>query len=174
MKLFRPNLLLKNFAYAALLLSTAAALYLLAARYPLQSDITQNAINSLEPSSVEILRQLQGPVKLAVFSTEQDAKQGDIRKLIRQFVALYQRYKPDIALEFIDPKTHPDEVRRAEIQANGEMVVEYNGRREHLTMLNEQALSSALLNLAHRKEQLLMYVGGHGERRLDGPANYDL
>jgi ABC-type uncharacterized transport system involved in gliding motility auxiliary subunit len=174
MKLPRPNLLLKNIAYFALLLAAAVALYLLAVRYPLQYDATQNERNSLEPSSVEILRQIHGPVRLSVFSTEQDVQQGDIRKLIRQFVALYQRYKPDIALEFIDPQTHPDEVHRAEIQSNGEMVVEYDGRREHLTMLNEQALSSALLNLAHRKEQLVMYVSNHGERKLDGKANYDL
>lgn len=174
MKLPRPNLLLKNIAFAALLLLAAAGLYLLAALHPLQTDITQNALNSLEPGSVEILRQMHGPVKLTVYSTEQDAKQGDMRKLIRQFVALYQRYKPDITLDFIDPVQYPDAVRRAEIQANGEMVVEYDGRREHLTMLNEQALTSALLNLAHRTAQLVMYVGGHGERKLDGKANYDL
>lgn len=174
MKLPRPNLQLKNIVYAALLLAAAVALYLLAARHPLQYDATQNSRNSLESSSVGILHQLHGPVKLTVFSTEQDVQQGDIRKLIREFVMMYQRYKPDIELEFIDPKTHPDEVRRAEIQANGEIVVEYDGRREHLTMLNEQAFSSALLNLAHRKDQLLMYVGGHGERKLDGKANYDL
>jgi ABC-type uncharacterized transport system involved in gliding motility auxiliary subunit len=174
MKLPRPNLLLKNIAFAALLLLAAGGLYRLAALHPLQTDFTQNALNSLEPSSVEILQQLHGPVKLTVYSTEQDVQRGDIRKLIRQFVALYQRYKPDITLEFIDPAQHPDAVRRAEIQANGEMVVEYAGRREHLTMLNEQALTSALLNLAHRSEQLVMYVGGHGERKLDGKANYDL
>jgi len=174
MKLPQPNLPLKNLAFTALLLIAAVALYHLAALHPLQLDVTQNARNSLEQGSVEVLRQLQGPVKISVFSTEQDAKQGDIRKLIRDFVSLYQRYKPDIALEFIDPATHPDEVRRAEIQANGEMVVEYEGHREHLTMLNEQALTSALLNLAHRREQLVMYVGGHGERKLDGVANYDL
>jgi ABC-type uncharacterized transport system involved in gliding motility auxiliary subunit len=174
MKFPPPNLLLRNIAYTALLLAAAIALYLLAARCPLQRDITQNASNSLGPGSLQVLQRLQGPVHLSVFSAEQDAKEGDIRKLVRQFVALYQRYKPDITLSFLDPAQHPDEARKAEIQANGEMVVEYEGRREHLTMLNEQALTSALLNLAHRQEQLMMYVTGHGERKLDGPANYDL
>ncbi len=174
MKLPRINLLLKNIAYAASLLAAAAALYWLAAHFPLQRDLTQNAINSLEPVSVKALQQLPGPVHVLVFSPERDAQQGDTRKLIRQFIGLYQRYKRDITLDFMDPVQHPEEARRAEIQANGEMVVEYEGRREHLSMLNEQAFTGALLNLAHRQEQLVMYVDGHGERKLDGIANFDL
>ena len=54
------------------------------------------------------------------------------------------------------------------------MLVEYGGRREHLTLLSEQALTSALLRLAHGKAQLLMYVDGHGERKLEGVANHEL
>lgn len=174
MKLPQARLLLKNLAFVALLLATCVALYLLAARHPLQRDVTQNASNSLEPNSVQVLQQLHGPVTLTVYATEQNAKQGDIHKLVRNFVALYQRYKPDIALSFVDPVQHPDAVRKADIRNNGEMVVKYGGRREHLTMLNEQALTSALLNLAHRREQLVMYLDGHGERKLEGNANFDL
>lgn len=168
------GLLLKNLAFTVLLLAAAVLLYHLAARHPLQRDVTHNAINSLEPNSVQVLQQLQGPVQLTVYATGQDARQGDLHKLVRNFVSLYQRYKPDITLEFVDPAQHPEEVRKADIQNNGEMVVEYAGRREHLTMLNEQALTSALLSLAHRKEQLVMFLTGHGERKLDGNANFDL
>jgi ABC-type uncharacterized transport system involved in gliding motility auxiliary subunit len=165
---------LTNLAFALVLLAAAVVLYLLAARSPFQQDITWNASSSLEPGSIQTLQQLHGPVKLTVFSTEQDVQHGDLRRLIRQFVALYQRYKPDISLSFVDPVKHPDEARRADIQNNGEMVVEYQGRRKHLTRLNEQSLTGALLSLAHRQDQLIMYVTNHGERRLDGQANYDL
>jgi len=168
------KLLVKNFAFAALLLAAAVTLYQLAARHPLQWDITQSASNSLEASSMDVLKQLHGEVKLTVYTSGQDAKIGDIRKLVREFVSLYQRYKPDITLSFIDPVQQPDEARKAEIRTTGEMIVEYDGRREHLTVLSEQALTSALLRLAHRREQLLMYLDGHGERKLEGAANHDL
>lgn len=168
------RLLLKNLAFAALLVMAAVALYLLAARHPLQVDLTQSASNSLEDGSVAVLRQMPGEIRLTVFSTREDAEMGDIRKLIRNFVALYQRYKPDIALDFVDPTKHPDEARKAGIQANGEMRVEYAGRSEHLTLLNEPSLTGALLRLAHGKDKLLMYLDGHGERKLDGIANHDL
>lgn len=165
---------LKNILFALLLIAAAAALYALAARQPWQRDITQNANNSLEDSSVAVLKQMPDKIQLTVFSTQLDANAGDIRKLIRNFVALYQRYKPDITLTFIDPTKQPDEARKADIRANGEMVAEYGGRKEHLTQLSEQSLTSALLRLAHSPNKLLMYLDGHGERKLDGIANDDL
>ncbi len=174
MKIARYGFWLGNVAHTSLLLAGVFCLYWLGACYPLQTDVTRDTLNSLEPGSTQVLQQMHGPVHLSVFSTEQDARLGDVRKLIRQFVALYQRTKPDITLSFIDPVKHPDEARNADIRANGEMVIEYEGRREHLTTLNEQALTSALLKLAHGQEQLVMYVTGHGERKLDGPANHDL
>ena len=172
MKRFLP--LLIRIVSLLLVLAAAGALFQLAARYPAQRDVTQNALNSLEPGSVDALALLKGPVKITVYATEKDAQLGDIRKLIREFIALYQRYKPDLSLSFVDPVKDADAMRKASIKGNGEMVVEYGGRSEHITTLNEQTLSSALLRLAHNKDQLLMYLGGHGERKLDGPANHDL
>lgn len=165
---------LRNFLFVLLLSCIATGLGYLASRYPVQRDITLNASNSLEPGSVEVLKQLTGPVNITVYATEQDARLGDIRKIIRNFMSLYQRYKPDIKLVFIDPEKEPDLTRAARIQLNGEMVVEYAGRSEHLTQLNEQILTGTLLRMAHSSEQSVMYLDGHGERKLDGIANHDL
>ena len=174
MKFPLPNLLIKNIASTLLLLTAMTVVYQLAARYPWQWDFTQSASNSLDTSSVEVLKQLPGEIKLTVYATGQDAKLGDMRALIRDFVSLYQRYKPDITLTFIDPVKNPEQARKIHFQVNGEMLVEYAGRIEHLTLLNEQVLTSALLRLAHSKNQLLMYLDGHGERKLEGIANHDL
>ena len=165
---------LKHLAFVIALLVVTVGLYQLTARFPAHWDVTQNALNSLEPGSVDAIHHLEGPLNITVYATEQDAKQGDVRKLVREFIALYQRYKSDITLTFVDPLKEPEAVRKSGIRGNGEMVVEYGGRREHLTTLNEQTLTSALLRLAHGKEQMLMYVSGHGERKLDGAANHDL
>ncbi len=166
--------LLKRIVSLLLVLAAVGALFQLAARYPAQWDVTQNALNSLEPGSVDALALLQGPVQITVYVGERDARLGDIRKLIREFVALYQRYKQDISLTFVDPVKDAEAMRKVAVSGNGEMVVEYAGRTEHISTLNEQTLSSALLRLAHSKEQLLMHISGHGERKLDGIANHDL
>lgn len=165
---------LHNLLFVLLLISAASGLGYLATRHHIQRDITFNASNSLEPVSVEVLSQLSGPVNVTVYATEQDARLGDIRKIIREFLSLYQRYKPDIKLTFVDPSKEADKARAARVQLNGEMVVEYAGRSEHLTQLNEPILTSTLLRLAHSRNQTVMYLDGHGERKLDGIANFDL
>ncbi|HCI12750.1 MAG TPA: ABC transporter [Gallionellaceae bacterium] len=174
MRKFFSSLSLRNVLFVLLLIAVASGASHLASRYKLQRDITLNASNSLEPGSVTVLKQMTGPVTIVVYATEHDARLGDIRKLIREFVSLYQRYKPDLKLAFIDPEKEPEMARAASIQLNGEMVVSYAGRSEHLTQLNEQVLTATLLRLAHTRDQTVMYLDGHGERKLDGAANHDL
>jgi len=171
---FHINPTLRNLLFVLLLLGAASGLGYLAMRHHIQRDVTYNASNSLEPGSVEVLRQLSGPVTITVYATEQDARLGDIRKIIRDFLSLYQRYKPDIQLVFIDPEKETEKARAAQIRFNGEMVIEYAGRSEHLTQINEQIVTSTLLRLAHTRDQTVMYLDGHGERKLDGIANFDL
>lgn len=160
--------------FLLILLAAVSGLYQLAARFPVQWDATRNALNSLSSASAQVLAQLEGPLTITVYATNLDAQQGDVRKLVGEFIALYQRYKPDIHLVFVDPVKQPEATRQSGIRGNGEMVVEFGGRREHLSTLNEQTLTSALLRLAHGKEQMLLYLSGHGERKLDGTANHDL
>ncbi len=168
------SITLRNLLFVALLLATAMGLGYAVSRHPLQRDLTFNASNSLEPASISVLKQLSGPVNITVYATMQDPRLGDIRKIIREFLSLYQREKPDLKLVFIDPEKEPEKTREARIQLNGELVVEYAGRSEHLTQINEQTLTSALLRLAHTRSQTVMYLDGHGERKLDGRANHEL
>lgn len=165
---------LRNLLFVLLLLGVASGLAYLGTQYTVQRDVTFNTSNSLEPGSIEVLKQLNGPVNITVYATLQDARLGDIRKIIRNFISLYQRYKPDINLIFIDPEKEADKARDAHIQLNGEMIIEYAGRSEHLTKINEQTITSTLLRLAHNRNQTVLYLDGHGERKLDGIANYDL
>ncbi|MGB7597326.1 MAG: GldG family protein [Gallionella sp.] len=165
---------LRNLLFVVVLIGGATGLGYLASLHHVQRDVTYNSINSLGPDSIGVLQQMDGPVNITVYATEQDARLGDIRKIIRDFVSLYQRYKPDIKLVFVDPSKDTEKARAAQVRFNGEMVIEYDGRSEHLTKINEQTLTSTLLRLAHTRGQTLMYLAGHGEPRLDGIANFDL
>ncbi len=171
---FRSSPLLRNALFVLLLIFAATGIGYLASRYHIQFDITANAINSLDPASLEVVEQMHEPVNITVYATEHDVRLGDIRKIIGDFISLYQRYKPDIRLEFIDPTVDEERTRAAGIQLNGEMVIEYAGRNEHLLQINEQTVTSTLLRLAHARDQKVMYLDGHGERKLDGVANHDL
>jgi len=142
--------------------------------HPLARDITQNARHSLSPASREVLRQLSGPVTITAYASLQDAELGDIRKIIHDFLEPYRNAKPDLGLSFVDPAEQPQQARKAGIQTNGELVITYRKRSEHLTALNEQALTNALLRLARNRQVRLGYLDGHGERKLNSGAPHDL
>jgi len=168
------RLLIQNSLFVLLLLLLVGLLGYLGREYNVQWDISQNGRNTLNQASAEILQKMDGPVTVTVYVTVQDARLGDIRKIISEFLRLYQRIKPDFTFTFIDPTEHPKVTQEAGIKVNGEMVVTFNGRSEHLTIVNEQVFTNLLIRLVRSGEKLVMGLSGHGERRLDGRANHDL
>lgn len=168
------RLLIQNGLFILLLLLLVGLLGYLGREYNVQWDISQNGRNTLNQASAEILQKMDGPVTVTVYVTDQDARLGDIRNIISEFLRLYQRIKPDFTFTFIDPTEHPKVTQEAGIKVNGEMVVTFNGRSEHLTIVNEQVFTNLLIRLVRSGEKLVMGLSGHGERRLDGRANHDL
>ena len=137
-RLLHYSLQIKNVGYSLLLFGAAIALYSLFVFFPLHYDTTRNASNSLSASSIDTLKQLHGAVRITMYANSKDAELGDIEQLVRDFIGLYQRYKSDITLAFVDPVKDAEAMRKAQIRSSREMVVEYGGRNEHLTLLNEQ------------------------------------
>jgi ABC-type uncharacterized transport system involved in gliding motility auxiliary subunit len=169
----RSQLLVQNGIFVVLLIALVALLAFLAQEYRAERDVTQNARNTLSQPARDALVKLTGPIKVTAFATRQDVR-GDARKLIRDFLAPYQRLKPDLSVTFVDPREEPKLAQAAGIRVNGESVLEYNQRSEHLTDYSEQSFINALVRLARSSERLVMALEGHGERRLNGIANHDL
>lgn len=170
----RLHRLVRNSVFAILLILLPALLGYMAWETRVQWDVSQNERNSLSQASVEVLEKIDGPLTVTVYATSQDAQLGNVSGIIRDFLSPYQRSKPDFNVTFIDPAEQPKLAQLAGVQLNGEMVVEFNGKREHLTTFNEEALTNLLMRLARPKEKRVMALSGHGERKLDGIASRDL
>lgn len=168
----RRALRLQNIVFVLLLLSAVGLLAWLSTRYSYQADWTEGARRSLSDASVQVLAEVEGPVKITAFAREQ----RDLRQAIADIVARYQRYKDDITLEFVDPDAEPGRVRASGVTADGEVLVDYAGRQERLKPyeLNEQDITNALQRLLRAGERWLVFLAGHGERRPLGEANHDL
>ena len=82
-------------------------------------------------------------------------------------VGRYKRVKPDISLEFVDPVRDPAKVKEYNIDARGEVVIEYQGRREILRAISESAVTGALQRLMDAREHYVVFLEGHGERTLN-------
>lgn len=164
----------QNGIFVVLVLALAGLLTTIAQRHAVQWDLTASGRNSLSPASVDVLRKLDGPVTITAYATPQDPRLGDLRKHIGDFIARYQRAKPDVKLVFVDPREQPRAAARAGVQVNGEMVVEYAERSERLGILSELDFTNLLIRLSRPGERVVMSLDGHGERSLVNGANHDL
>ncbi|MFA7318673.1 MAG: GldG family protein [Sulfuricella sp.] len=160
--------------YVLLLLSIVSVAGVFSQRHDWQWDATQNGRHTLSQASRNVLREMPGRVSVTAYATLQDARLGDLRRPIRDFVARYQGLKSDLELNFIDPVAQPELARMAGVRVNGELVLRYGERSEHLTTLNEQDFTNTLMRLVRGHERLVLGVSGHGERRLDGGAPHEL
>ena len=166
----RTRLLVQNGIFVVLLVALAALIAFFAREYRAEYDLTQSSRNTLSQQTRDVLAKLGGPVKVTVFAT----RQVDVRKPVQEFLAPYQRAKPDFTVTLVDPREEPKLAQAAGIRADGESVIEYNQKSEHLTEYNEQAIVNLLTRLARSGERLALALEGHGERRLTGVANHDL
>ena len=156
--------------FVALLLLTAVLLSAVTRIYHTGWDVTLNGRNSLSAGSIAQLKKLKEPVEVIVYAGA-DSRIGDSVKL---FFVPYQRLKLNLTLRFIDPDEQPTLARMAGIQQAGEAIVRFGKRSERLDSYNEATFMNLLLRLARDTERLVMYLDGHGERKLDGTANHDL
>jgi len=160
--------------FAALLVAAAGLAVYVTKDSRWQWDLTLSQRNTLSQGTRDVLTKMQGPVTVTAYATRQDPNLGNLHQLIHDFIAPYQRVKPDLTLSFVDPREQPKQAAAANVRSNGELVIEYGARSEHLTELNEQTMANLLQRLARSQERLVMYVDGHGEPKLDGNANFDL
>jgi ABC-type uncharacterized transport system involved in gliding motility auxiliary subunit len=168
------QLLAQSGLFAALLIAAAVLAIFLVKDNRLQWDLTQSQRNTLSEGTRDVLTKMQGPITVTAYATRQDPTLGNLQQLVHDFIVPYQRVKPDLSLTFVDPREQPKRTAEANIRSNGELVVEYGSRAEHLTELNEQSMANLLQRLARSQERIIMYVDGHGEPKLDGNANFDL
>ncbi len=168
----RRLLRLQSWTFVVLFLTVIGLLAWLSTRYNYQADWTASGRHTLSEASATLLEKLDGPVTITSFSRPDDI--SGLRKRTTELVSRYQRLKPDIQLNFVDPDEAPEQVREQGITLDGELVIAYQGRKENLKNIGEQALTNALQRMLRSGERRVVFLGGHGERRIDGQANFDL
>jgi ABC-type uncharacterized transport system involved in gliding motility auxiliary subunit len=169
----RWQLAVHDGVFAVLVIALAALLAWVAREYRIEHDLTRTHRNTVSAPTLDVLKQLDGPITVTAYAMASDARGDSVHRQIQQFLRPYQRAKPDIALTLVDPREQPKAAAAAGVRSPVEMLVDYKGRTERLTEFNEQAFANALMRLARGSERLVMWLDGHGERRLTGAANHD-
>jgi ABC-type uncharacterized transport system involved in gliding motility auxiliary subunit len=172
----RAQLLAQGGLYTVLLLTLVMLLAWVALEYRGQWDVTANARNTLSQGTQDTLKQFDGAVNITAYAMLKDGQGNDVHKLLREKLQPWQRIKPDLALDTVDPRDDPKRANAAGLRSPNEMVIEHKGRTEHLPLeqLNEQNLLNALIRLSRTSVSVIYWLDGHGERKLDGIGNHDL
>lgn len=160
---------LQNTIFMVLLITIIGLIAWLSTHYKMQADWTINNRHTLSQASQKVLAELTQPIKITAYV----GKNSEVRVAITELIARYQRQADNINLHFVDPVYAPDEVRQQGIQGEGEILIHYQDRTEHLRFLSEQDLTSALQRLM-RPARLAVFLEGHGERLPTHFENHDL
>jgi hypothetical protein len=154
---------------------TALAAYL-ALQYRYEKDVTRAARNTLSAATLGALQQMQGPLRVTAYALRQDASGSNVHRMLEERVRNYQRAKRDLELRLVDPREQPKVAAEAGLRTPNALVIEYQRRSEQIALsdFNEQNFANALLRLLRGANSLVLWMDGHGERKLDGVANHDL
>lgn len=170
----RLRSLANHWLFVVLVVAATGLIAHLAREYRIEYDLTRSHRNTLSPATLEVLKRLEGPLAVTAYALARDARGEHVHRRIEEFLRPYQRAKPDLTVTFVDPREQPKAAAEAGVRAPIELVLTYQQRTERLAEFNEQALANALQRLARGRERLVLWLDGHGERKLNGSANHDL
>lgn len=172
----KTQLKIQNWIFVIVFILFIIALGYLANKFEYSKDITQSNRNTLTEGSKAVLLAMDDEIKLTVFATKDDANKGDLfRQGIINFIDRYQRVKPDISIRFVSPVEEPKLAQDMGIRVDGEVVVEYKKKTEHITPpFAEQDLTNLLVRLTSVNEKPIIYLDGHGEKNPLGTKNTDI
>ncbi len=152
--------------------------------FGLRLDMTGNRLYDLSDESVEILKQLDSPVEIRVFSAQED-----FLPLVAEVLQRYERAgEGQVALHYVDPYANPTLVdaylqQGMQIQLNSivvegahyaralqlEEMFELDQGGNAVEQLNcEQQLTSAILYAAGAESPSVQFTAGHNEHLTDG------
>lgn len=154
----RPWLKWQGYLSALLIIAIGGLAAYLSLRYERVYDWTAARRHTIAEASRTVLATLDKPVLVSAYM----AKSSPLREQARFLVERYQRVKPDVSLEFVDPDRDPERTRQAGIRFDGEMIVRYGEREQHVDGVTEEALTNALQSLARGGERWVAFAQGHG------------
>ncbi|MES2490456.1 MAG: DUF4350 domain-containing protein [Pseudomonadota bacterium] len=157
----KKQTLIQQIVSGVLFIAVLVMLGWLSVRYKSEIDWTAGKRNSISVASQKQLAAMPDPITFYAFIPSGDA---EARNGVQFDIARYQRYKKNLTLTFVDPSAQPQKVRELNVQTPGELVAEYQGRRENLHATTEPIITTALQRLTFSGEQWVVFLEGHGER----------
>jgi ABC-type uncharacterized transport system involved in gliding motility auxiliary subunit len=150
---------------AIVALAILVAVNYLGVRHNKRWDLTAAKQFTLSDQTHKILAGLQKPVAIKVF-----ARSADFQRF-HERLDEYQYASKQVSVEYVDILKQPSRAQQAQVQTEGTVVFEYDGRTERVTSDGEQELTNGLIKVVQGTQQKVYFVLGHGEKTIEGGGN---
>ena len=148
---------------SGIFLAILVLVFLIVARHNRRFDFTRDRVHSVSKETLEVLgRMSAGEIVLHAFFAEEDPARRNLSILLKEIATHHPRFH----YEFYDPDRSPSEARKYRIDSYQTILIEYRKHEERIQNFTEEALTNALLRLAHPQRQTLCFTTGHGELAL--------
>jgi ABC-type uncharacterized transport system involved in gliding motility auxiliary subunit len=136
---------------------------LLANWHPMRWDITREQTQSLSPVSKALLKDVTNPLSMTVFVPEGASE----RQTAREVLQLYAFHNPQVSYQFVDPEREPLKAQQAGYRFAGNVLLDYQGRRQMADQPDENSITNALRKVLKVERKKVYVLAGHGERDLN-------
>ncbi|MYF25239.1 MAG: hypothetical protein F4090_04225 [Nitrospira sp. SB0672_bin_25] len=125
-------------------------------------DLSETRNFSLAPQTLQVLGELEQDVRVLVFAHERSPGFRTYRDLLEG----YAYSSPRISVTYVDPEKEPGLARKHEISKIDTAVFESGEQTVHVPKPSESNLTSALIRVTTGDAKRLVFLEGHGERRI--------
>jgi ABC-type uncharacterized transport system involved in gliding motility auxiliary subunit len=133
---------------------------LLANRYHLRWDLTRGQSQSLRHVTTALLAEVNKPLTMTVFFPEGQGERQQAKDVLERYT--YQNRR--LTFQFVDPERDPLKAREAGYRFAGNVLLEYEGRRQMADKVDEESLTNALRKILKPEHKRVYFLTGHGER----------
>jgi ABC-type uncharacterized transport system involved in gliding motility auxiliary subunit len=141
-----------------LMLAILVAINYIGARQTKRWDLTGGGQFTVSEQTKKIVKDLKQPINMRVYY-----EGGKINE-VSDKLDPYKQISSKVIVEYIDALKNPARAQQDGIQQYGTVVMEYSGRTERITALDEQTITNSIIKLVEGKTKKAYFVQGHGER----------
>ncbi|KKM14487.1 hypothetical protein LCGC14_1705650, partial [marine sediment metagenome] len=135
-------------------------------------QLYQIGIRALCPEEVKFIKENNIKQILAPKFTADTVR--NVIKEINDIGSSYKGIYLSIDTDGFDPAFAPEKVRQFNIQQQGEIVIQKDSNSEHVFDLSEQSFTNALISVARKQHDWIIFISGHGERSIDDNSDFGL
>jgi ABC-type uncharacterized transport system involved in gliding motility auxiliary subunit len=164
-KASKRSLIYGSSSAAAIILVAGILIFanLLAQRFFGRWDFTRDRSQSLTAVSRALLKEINKPLTMTAFYPEGASERQKAKELLQ----IYAYQNSHISFSFVDPDRHPLKAKEAGYRYPGNILIEYEGRRQMADRPEEEAISETIRKILKTEQKVVYFLTGHGERSLE-------